>query len=69
MQSSEKLKSQVSAATNRSLRALTILSTLLLPPTCIVSAWGMNVKGIPFAEQVGGFCSAATLCVLVVGLC
>jgi zinc transporter len=65
----DEIEAKLSAAANRSLRVLTILSTLLLPPTLIVGAFGMNVRGIPFAEQGVGFWSASILCVLVVGLC
>src|SRR5262249_38735582 len=65
----DEVEGKVAAATNRSLRALTILSTLLLPPTVIVGAWGMNVHGVPFAEQPAGFWSAVGLCVAVVVVC
>ncbi len=65
----DEVEAKVSAAANRSLRALTILSTLLLPPTLIVGAFGMNVEGIPFAHQHVGFWSASLLCVAVVGAC
>ncbi|HVY86716.1 MAG TPA: CorA family divalent cation transporter [Caulobacterales bacterium] len=61
----EEIESQVTATTNRSLRALTILSTLMMPPTLIVGAWGMNVE-VPFAHTPWGFLEASGLCVLVV---
>lgn len=65
----DEIDSKTNAALNRSLRALTILSTLLLPPTLIVGAFGMNVHSIPFAEDGAGFWSATGVCVLVVAIC
>lgn len=65
----DEIDAKVSAAANRSLRVLTILSTLLLPPTLIVGAFGMNVRGIPFANDIGGFWAASALCAVVVFVC
>lgn len=65
----DEIETRVSAAANRSLRALTILSTLLLPPTLVVGAFGMNVPGVPFAERSQGFWAAATFCVVIVLAC
>ncbi|MES1158554.1 MAG: CorA family divalent cation transporter [Terricaulis silvestris] len=62
----EEIGEQVSATTNRNLRVLTILSTLMLPPTLIVGAFGMNVEGIPWAHDVWGFAEACGLCIGVV---
>jgi len=64
----DELEAKRAEAINRSLRALTILSTLMLPPTVIVGAFGMNLHGIPFAEQGVGFWSAMLVCVLAVAL-
>jgi zinc transporter len=65
----DEIEAKLSAAANRSLRVLTILSTMLLPPTLIVGAFGMNVRGIPFAEESVGFWSASIVCIAVVALC
>lgn len=43
----EEIDTLINAATNRSMRTLTVISTLLIPPTLIVGAFGMNVPGIP----------------------
>jgi zinc transporter len=64
----DELEAKRAEATNRSLRALTILSTLMLPPTVIVGAFGMNLRGIPFAEQGAGFWAATLVCVLAVAV-
>ena len=55
-------------AANKNLRLLTILSTLLLPPTLVVGAFGMNVEGIPFAYDRQGFAWVCELCVVIVAL-
>ena len=62
----EELDTLINSATNRSMRALTILSTLLIPPTLIVGAWGMNVGGIPWGASRGGFAAVSILCLAVV---
>lgn len=63
----EEIDTKITGATNRSMRALTIMSSLLIPPTLIVGAFGMNLSGIPFAESRGGFLAASALCLAVVG--
>ncbi len=63
---SEEMDTRIAAATNRSLQTLTIISTLLLPPTFIVGAFGMNLPAIPWAGGAGGFWWAVGLCVAVV---
>jgi zinc transporter len=63
----EEIDSRITGATNRSMRALTIISTMLIPPTLIVGAFGMNVAGIPFASSHAGFITALLLCMAVVG--
>lgn len=64
----EEIEARLAAAANRSLRLLTVLSTLLLPPTVVVGAFGMNVQGVPFATHPYGFWLASGLCVGVVAL-
>ncbi|MGH6962957.1 MAG: CorA family divalent cation transporter [Phenylobacterium sp.] len=62
----EEIDTLINGATNRSMRALTVMSTLLIPPTLIVGAFGMNLGGIPFAHSAAGFAWASGLCVAVV---
>ena len=47
----EEIGSRVADRSNRALSALTVISTLLLPPTFLVGAFGMNVGGIPWAQS------------------
>jgi zinc transporter len=65
----EEMDTRLAAVTNRSLRILTILSTLILPATFIVGAFGMNLPAIPWANTHGGFWWATGLCVAVVVGC
>jgi zinc transporter len=62
----EEIDTRINGATNRSMRALTIISTMLIPPTLIVGAFGMNVPGIPFGTSHAGFIAASILCLVVV---
>ena len=62
----EEIDTLINGATNRSMRALTIISTLLIPPTLVTGAFGMNVPGIPFEHSPGGFAVASTVCAGVV---
>lgn len=62
----EEVSVQIGEATNRSMRALTVISTLLIPPTLVASAFGMNLEGIPFAESASGFGWVAAICVALV---
>jgi zinc transporter len=62
----EEIDTLIGAATNRSMRTLTVISTLLIPPTLIVGAFGMNVPGIPFEHSGVGFMEASGLCVATV---
>jgi len=62
----EELDTLISGATNQTMRALTVISTLLIPPTLIVGAFGMNVPGIPFEHSRLGFGIAAGICLIVV---
>ena len=63
----EEIDTQITSATNRSMKALTVMSSLLIPPTLIVGAFGMNLTGIPFASSHAGFALASGLCLAVVG--
>lgn len=63
----EEVDTLITNATNRAMRTLTVISTLLIPPTLVVGAWGMNVEGIPFAHSTDGFMTVAVICVAMVG--
>lgn len=62
----EELDTRLTGDANRSLHALTVMSVLLLPPTLIVGAFGMNLKGITFGESQHGFLIVCGLCVAAV---
>jgi zinc transporter len=64
----EEIGTLIDSAANKNLRLLTVLSTLLLPPTLIVGAFGMNVEGVPFAHDPQGFAWACGLCAVIVAL-
>jgi zinc transporter len=51
----EEVTLKVAEETNRHLQVLAIVTTVLLPPTLIAGVFGMNVKGLPFTEDDGGF--------------
>ena len=57
----EEIGSRVADNTNRSLSALTVISTLLLPPTFVAGAFGMNVGGIPWAQAAAWLLGGAGL--------
>ena len=48
---------------NRHLHVLSILTTLLLPPTLVTGIFGMNTKGLPLTDVETGFLWAAGLIV------
>ncbi|MGY8661185.1 transporter [Bradyrhizobium sp. UFLA05-109] len=53
---------------NRHLHTLSIVTTLLLPPTLITGIFGMNTKGLPLTDVEEGFIYAACLMVASAGL-
>jgi magnesium transporter/zinc transporter len=70
----EEIVSNLTAETNRQLYVLTILGTLLMPPTLISGIFGMNTKNLFFSESdygtlyatlLGVCASAAALIVLI----
>ncbi len=63
----EEVAAQLASATNRNLFALTVVTTLLLPPAFVTGFFGMNTKGLPFADSDYGTLYAAILCVLAAG--
>lgn len=64
----EEVDTLITNATNRAMRTLTVMSTLLIPPTLITGAFGMNLGGIPFAHSPAGFVSVGLICAVVVGV-
>jgi zinc transporter len=63
----EEIETRIAATTNRSLSALTMISTLLLPPTFLAGAFGMNLHGIPWADHPHGFAYVFALCLALTG--
>ena len=51
----EEVASRLAEESNRQLSVLSILSALFLPPTFLTGLFGMNVKGLPFADDPRGF--------------
>ena len=45
-----------------------MISTLLLPPTFVAGAFGMNVGGIPWATDKEGFWAVLGFCVLLIAV-
>jgi zinc transporter len=64
----EEVNTRIAATTNRSLSALTVISTLLLPPTFVAGAFGMNVGGIPWAQAHEGFWLVLGFCVVLIAI-
>lgn len=62
----EEIETRIASTTNRSLSALTVISTLLLPPTFVAGAFGMNVGGIPWASDKEGFWAVLGFCVILI---
>ena len=59
----EEVAAKLTEQTNRHLHALSVLTALLMPPTLVVGAFGMNLP-LPFVDAPHPFAVAATLCVL-----
>ncbi|RAI39378.1 transporter [Rhodoplanes roseus] len=51
----DELSSQLAEETNRNLRVLSIVTILFLPPTLVAGFFGMNLKGMAYAESEVGF--------------
>ena len=64
----EEVAAQLATATNRNLFALTVVTTLLLPPAFVTGFFGMNTKGLPFGDSDYGTVYAAILCLLAAGV-
>src|SRR5882757_4078804 len=59
----EELHLKIEEQGNNSLRVLSVLTALLLPPTLITGIFGMNTKGLPLTDVETGFMWAAGLIV------
>src|SRR6267142_4593418 len=59
----EELRFRMEEESNRHLHVLSILTTLLLPPTLVTGIFGMNTKGLPLTDVETGFLWAAGLIV------
>lgn len=57
----EELHLQIEEDGNESLRVLSVLTALLLPPTLITGIFGMNTKGLPLTDTDSGFLWASVL--------
>lgn len=53
--------------TNEVVRALTIISTIMLPLAVVSGIYGMNIAGLPFADHPWAAVYAAALMIVVVG--
>ncbi|MGY4310213.1 zinc transporter [Bradyrhizobium sp. USDA 4369] len=63
----EELHLQMEEQTNNSLRVLSVLTALLLPPTLVTGIFGMNTKGLPLTDTETGFMWAVLLMALTAG--
>jgi zinc transporter len=64
----EEVAAQLATATNRNLFALTVVTTLLLPPALVTGFFGMNTKGLPFGDSDYGTACATVLCLIAAGV-
>jgi zinc transporter len=62
----EEIGTMITTATNRTLHALTVMTALMAPPTIIVGAFGMNLRGILFGDSPEGFAIVCALCAIAV---
>jgi len=64
----EEMAAELADESNRSLRAMAIMSALLLPGTLVVGVFGMNTGGLPLSEGSSGFFWAMMLGVAATAL-
>lgn len=57
----EEVAAMLAEETNKHLRVLSILTILFIPPTFIGGLFGMNLKGMLFADMEHGFLAACVL--------
>ena len=60
----EELHLKIEEQGNNSLRVLSVLTALLMPPTLVTGIFGMNTKGLPLTDVETGFLWAALLMLL-----
>lgn len=60
----EEIAAELADQSNRSLRALTVMTALMLPGTLVVGFFGMNTSGMPFEGPPWG--TLAALCVGII---
>ncbi len=60
----EELHLKIEEQGNDSLRVLSVLTAILMPPTLITGIFGMNTKGLPFTDLDTAFLWASVLMVL-----
>jgi zinc transporter len=60
----DEIGAQLSDEANSQLFRLTILGTLIMPPTLITGFFGMNLKGLPLSEDEHGAITALILCLI-----
>jgi zinc transporter len=60
----EELHLKIEEQGNNSLRVLSVLTALLMPPTLVTGIFGMNTKGLPLTDVETGFLWAAALMIL-----
>jgi zinc transporter len=65
----EELAGLLAEATNRNLFVLSTVTTVLLPTTMITGLWGMNVGGVPWADDPHGFAWTVLVVLGSVALC
>jgi zinc transporter len=57
----EEMRFKMEEESNRHLHTLSIVTTMLLPPTLVTGIFGMNTKGLPLTDVESGFLIAAAL--------
>jgi zinc transporter len=60
----EELHLKIEEQGNQSLRVLSVLTAILMPPTLVTGIFGMNTKGLPFTEMDTAFLWASLLMAL-----
>jgi zinc transporter len=64
----EEIRFKAEEESNRHLHALSVVTTMLLPPTLVTGIFGMNTKGLPLTDVETGFLWAAALMIGSSGL-
>ena len=59
----EELAAELADESNRSLRALAVMSALLLPGSLVVGLFGMNTGGLPLSDNPIGFIAAVGIAI------